>query len=152
MHRAFRRIAIIIAVVLGIFLADSQTFTKAYADSFESCVMREVNGYREKNGLSTLAYSSKMEIGADVRAKEISRFWSHTRPDGSDYYTADENLIYGENIYEGEIVVSNAKDVVACWIDSAPHRANILASDFKSASVGVYEIDGERYVSLEFGY
>lgn len=39
-----------------------------------------------------------MAAPAEVRATEASIVWSHTRPDGQPWYTAEPSLLYGENL------------------------------------------------------
>ncbi|HEY5152524.1 MAG TPA: CAP domain-containing protein, partial [Candidatus Saccharimonadales bacterium] len=47
---------------------------------------------------------------------------------GYQYRSAGENLAYG---------FSNASDTVAGWMNSAPHRANILDADYRNVGFGV---------------
>ena len=62
------------------------------------------NKVRADNGLGRLTYADDLQGQADIRAKECSVKFSHTRPDGSDchsiihkdYYVAGENLIMAD--------------------------------------------------------
>ena len=49
----------------------------------------KVNEIRVANGLSPLTWNGQIENAAKVRANEIVSSFSHTRPDGSSWYTAD---------------------------------------------------------------
>ena len=77
---------------------------------------------------------------AQVRAKESSKFWSHTRPDGSSAETimADYGVSYryfGENLTSGAPTPAEA---VKDWMNSPPHKAAILNKKFEYIGVGYY--------------
>lgn len=92
-----------------------------------------VNSERAKAGVAPLAWSDEIGKYASIRAEEISRFFSHTRPDGSDWYSLAPNILHGENIAAGQ---PTAKDVMNSWMDSPGHKANILNPDYKYIGVG----------------
>ncbi len=102
-------------------------------------VLALVNQERAKNGLSALAWGTTCENAATVRAREIMTSYSHTRPDGSAFDTAcpvpATGGKAGENLNAGNAAVS-PETVVASWMASPDHRANILDPDFKYVSVG----------------
>lgn len=96
-------------------------------------VLYYVNIEREKAGVSPLKLNEYLCSAADTRAKEISGLFSHERPDGTYYYDliTDDNYkskCTGENIAAG---YSSAKDTVAQWMASEPHRENMLNPDYK---------------------
>jgi uncharacterized protein YkwD len=94
-----------------------------------------VNQERANNGLAPLEWSTAMEGAAAVRAEEISRSFSHTRPDGSRCFTAFPSGVsypIGENIACGQ---STPEAVMDCWMNSPGHRANILGN-YKHLAVG----------------
>lgn len=102
-------------------------------------VLNLVNQERAKNGLSALSWGSTCEGAATVRARELMQAYSHTRPDGSSWSTAcpipQTGGMSGENLNAGNAAVS-PETVVASWMASPEHRANILNKDFKYLSVG----------------
>ncbi len=104
-------------------------------------VLTLVNQERIKNGLETLTWGETCQEEAQIRAKEIITSYSHTRPDGSAWSTvcplpADGGDYYaGENLMAGNSAVS-PESVVAAWMNSPDHRANILNPDFTKLSVG----------------
>ena len=75
--------------------------------------------------------------------------WAHERPDGSQWYTVDENLLYGENLAKGQ---STPEDAVAAWMASDGHRKNILNAGYKTMGVACYYCNGKYYWAQEFGY
>ncbi len=109
-----------------------------------------VNQEREDAGLSDLTWSENLESTAAVRAEEASRSFSHTRPNGSQWYTVNSKIMGGENLAYGQ---TSANQVVKEWMDSPAHRDNILYDDFNDVAISLYQTDdGTNYWALEFGY
>lgn len=100
----------------------------------ELAVIDMINNYRVAEGLGTLAYSAELSAAADIRAKEIVSNFSHTRPDGSLWYTAGTGIM-GENIAKG---YSTSDTVVDAWMNSEGHRKNILTKNYTTTGVGCY--------------
>ncbi len=115
----------------------SSEFNTAY----EAEVLRLVNIERNKNGLSSLNKDSGATNVAHLRAKEIVKSFSHTRPDGSSCFTAAKELdvtyrTAGENIAYG---YSTPEQVVKGWMNSEGHRKNILSASFTKIGIGCYK-------------
>ena len=105
------------------------------------------NAARKDNGLSELTYNGELQEAANIRAKEASEMFSHTRPDGSSCHSVVEDFDYfvtGENLILADKHIASAKRLMEEWMNSEGHRNNILLKDFTSMAVGVYEND--RYV------
>lgn len=102
-------------------------------------VLNLVNQERAANGLAALGWSTDCEGAANVRAGEIMSVYSHTRPDGSSWSTAcpipSSGGMSGENLNAGNAAVS-PETVVASWMNSPDHRANILNPNFKNVAIG----------------
>ena len=95
------------------------------------------NAERAKAGLPAMAWNDTLYEACKVRAKEIVTNWSHTRPNGGSYSDLIEGLPWtssGENIAKGTTSPSN---VVASWMASPGHRANILETN-THATVAYY--------------
>lgn len=103
-------------------------------------VIQLVNEERAKNGLSPVRESDAASDAAAVRAREITRSFSHTRPNGAGFATAltesgvrfnssGENIAYGQRTPEA---------VMNTWMNSQGHRANILNRQYTSIGVGYY--------------
>ena len=86
--------------------APDQPGTDGAQDAFANEVVRLVNEERAKAGLPALTVDRGAASAAQVRAKEIERSFSHTRPDGSSFNSAlteagvnfrgaGENIAYG---------------------------------------------------------
>ena len=110
------------------------------------------NRKRAANGLNELTYAYDLQNAADVRAREASVSFSHTRPDGTschdivtkDYYVTGENLIMADK------PIATADNFIAEWMNSEGHRYNILLPEYKELAVGVYEKDGVVYACQIF--
>lgn len=110
-------------------------------------VLALVNKERAKAGLNALSWGSTCEGAANTRAREIMTSYSHTRPDGSSWSTTcpipPTGGISGENLNAGNAAVS-PETVVASWMNSPEHRANILNPSFKYLAVGfVYDASSQ---------
>ena len=109
-----------------------------------------VNQKRTAAGLGALAKSEALTNAARVRASEIEGTFSHSRPNGSAWYTVDSSVMFGENLaklyYTGESVVD-------AWMASPTHAANIMDGNFKTVGIAIYQAsNGNWYWAQEFGY
>lgn len=122
--------------------ADSQAAAKAAFDI--------VNARRQEAGLGALTWNSGLEQASAVRAVEAAQSFSHTRPDGSDWWTVNSNLMYGENLAKG---YATADSAVTAWLNSPTHKANIMDSEFTSGAIAIHvNGNGQWYWAQEFGY
>lgn len=123
------------------------TATISTAEAYKQEVLRLVNIERAKVGLNALTMgSSAMNAAAQERAVELETLYSHTRPDGTECFTAlaEHGVSYwtaGENIAMG---FQTPADVVDGWMHSEGHRANILNSRYTQISVGYHKTSSGR--------
>ena len=108
-------------------------------------VFRLTNQERSYAGLPALTYNNVLESGAMIRAEEIIRSFSHTRPDGSKFFTVFDNTyvfrLMGENLAAG---FSSASAVVSGWMNSEGHRANILNEGYTQIGLGIAKDENGR--------
>lgn len=104
-----------------------------YGQAYE--VLDLVNAERAKEGLSPLAMDRGLLEAAMQRAVEISYYFSHERPDGTDCWTAfpEGKETVGENI---AMMQPGPDWVMNSWMNSSGHRANILDPDFTTIGIG----------------
>lgn len=103
------------------------------------------NDLRRKHGLSTFITNDKLMEAAQVRAEEMASTttYSHTRPDGSQYYTVTDCPYTAENIhriaarYLTQRGVGLAEAAVDGWANSETHLRNILNDRLSSIGVGI---------------
>ena len=123
------------------------TSTPTAAPSREEEVISQVNAERAKQGLQPLSVSAELSRAAAVRAAEIAVSFSHTRPDGTPWTTVSD-YAYGENIAMGQ---RTADKVMAAWMSSSGHRANILHANYGTIGVCAYVSGGVTYWVQLFG-
>lgn len=110
-------------------------------------VLRLVNEERAKVGAAPLTLNETLVDAAMLRAEEISGYFSHTRPDGTDCFSVLEQygLDYsyvGENIAAGSRKPSGTMEQ---WINSQGHYDNIINSRFTEIGIGYVYVPGSEY-------
>lgn len=100
----------------------------------ENAIIRQLNAYRKANGLNELTRSQSLMNSARVRAYECSYSFSHTRPDGTQCFTASSEM-NGENIAAG---YPSADAAMTAWKNSPGHDANMKLPLFSKIGVGVF--------------
>ena len=121
--------------------------------SYATQVLELVNKERAKEGLSALTTNTTLTSAANLRAKETVQSFSHTRPNGTSFFsvlqefsisyrTAGENIAYGQR---------SPQEVVTGWMNSPGHRANIMNASFGKIGIGVHkESNGTIYWTQVF--
>lgn len=115
--------------------------------SLREQVLQLTNQIRNEVGATNLVLDEQLSAIADIRAKEIVTSFEHTRPDGSQFYSALQENGYtyrtcGENIAYG---YSSASSVVTGWKNSSGHYKNMVNTGFGRLGVGVYVSNGTYY-------
>ncbi|MFD9095995.1 CAP domain-containing protein [Streptomyces collinus] len=135
--------------------ATTPPVTVSRENAAEAEVLKLVNEERAKVGCSALAANSSLSglagtFSGDMAARE---FFGHTDPDGASPWDraakAGITDLGGENIARGQ---ADAAAVMAAWMNSPGHRANILNCDFKTLGVGVHFGSGGPWWTQDFGY
>lgn len=93
-----------------------------------------------------------MYFAAQDRTYEIGRYYSHTRPNGKMCLSVldDYNISYstaGENIIIG---CYSAEDAFESWMNSPPHKANMLDPSYTHFCVAT-TTDNGAWVQLFIG-
>ena len=138
-----KMLALVLVLLLTVGAAQAATLVTANAQS----VVRQVNQERAKQGLSALRVDPKLTAAAQIRAREIVEKFSHTRPDGTKWSTVS-SVAYGENIAKGQ---RTADKVMAAWMTSSGHCANILRASYGSIGVACVKSGGVYYWVQLFG-
>ena len=125
----------------------SSSVSAGIQSSAASEVVRLTNSARGQNGYAALVEDGALSEAAAVRAREIARSFSHTRPSGASFSSAlsESGVSYlraGENIASGQ---KSASEVVNAWMNSPGHRANILNSSYSRIGSASVNIDGTLY-------
>ena len=128
----------------GQFSETSVEKKKLSQDALSLC-----NEMRRKEGLPALSWSDSLANCAVVRAEESSLLWSHTRPDGSDWWTVNSSIMFGENLGKG---YDTSSQIVDAWMNSQSHKENVMDPELKTCGIAIYEQNGVYYWAQEFGY
>lgn len=104
---------------------------------FANDVLALVNQTRAEKGVAPLKFDESLLETAMQRAAELSLYYSHTRPDGSDCFTASSHAATrrSENIAIG---YNTPDKVMNGWINSPGHYANIMDAEVTSIGIGCF--------------
>ncbi|MGR3593982.1 MAG: CAP domain-containing protein [Limimaricola soesokkakensis] len=147
-----RRTTHILAGVIALAASLGQSAPGATAQtSFQTCltttpvkvrqnVLKLVNARREARGLPSLSLQPKLNRAAQTHSCDMGRAsaLSHTGTDGSNVMDRAQREGYrpcliAENVAAGH---QSARDVVRSWMQSPPHRQNILRPDARHLGLG----------------
>lgn len=146
---ALRFLCILMALVILLCAAVSpEADAKTTDEYYENAVLFWTNVERSRHGLSKFQTTNALNGAASTRAAELSRYYSHTRPNGSrwsgvldaygiDYRSAAENIAVGQK---------TPVEVVTAWMQSSGHRENILSSKYSYMGAGYSYVSGTKYV------
>ncbi|MFF1840660.1 CAP domain-containing protein [Streptomyces sp. NPDC058217] len=132
-----------------------QASSPAADTSAQAAVLALVNEERAKVGCSPVTASASLaSLAQDFSDDMAARgFFSHTDPDGQTPWDratkAGVTGLGGENIARGQ---ADAQAVMASWMNSEGHRANILNCDYKTLGVGVHYGSGGPWWTQDFGF
>lgn len=122
--------------------------TSISAPDFESSVLCLLNEERTSRGMGPLRTNGKLIHAASGHSASMRRgsYFSHTDPNGSTFasriqatgYTKQASRwLIGENIAWGSYQLGTPESLMTAWMNSPPHRENILQRRFRSIGVGV---------------
>lgn len=116
----------------------------------EDLVLELTNQARRAKGLAPLSIDEELRSVARAYSNDmlVRRFFDHTTPDGVSFderiadhyphcfYVVGENIwtAFGYNPHKAQQI---AKEIVADWLSSPGHRANLLSPDYTHLGVGV---------------
>jgi uncharacterized protein YkwD len=154
------RRVLVSGLVLATMILSTGVATAEPADesSFAARVLELTNGERQNAGLAPLSLNPQLADAAQTYSEVLaaSGCFSHTcgpvpnfaDRDGQAGYTNWTNI--GENIAAG---YPTPEEVVAGWMASPGHRANILSPQFTEMGVGMVIGGGQygTYWTQEFG-
>ncbi len=135
--------AALLVLVMPLSVAADQP---GYMETEEWDVLSFTNQERAKNNRLPLTVFDELQSAAEVRAVEIVEKFAHERPDGSECFTALDEISYtiaGENIAAGYL---DAQSVVDAWMNSPSHRENMLNPNYKHLAAGYYVQNGSDYI------
>jgi uncharacterized protein YkwD len=118
-------------------------------DAVDAATLCLVNQVRARNGELPLRQNADLQEAASEHSREMvsDDYFAHVAPGGETPlervretgYVPDEQDGYtvGENIAWGTLQLSTPAAIVAAWVASPEHLANILDSSYRDTAVGV---------------
>lgn len=119
-----------------------------FDDSMESAILAAINAYRTRGGLTPIETNLSLEFCADVRSKEITCNFSHTRPNNTFWYTVAPAYARAELIAAD---YSTAQRTVDAWMSTSSGRQYLLSDELKSIGISAFKSDGRNYVVATLG-
>jgi uncharacterized protein YkwD len=120
--------------------------TKSFTATLELDVVSRMNVIRRSHGLRPLRYNGRLAAAADFHSKDMARrgYFEHDSASGTAFWrrierfypsrgfrswTVGENLLWGSDTYGAAFAVRE-------WMNSPPHRENILSRDWREVGIG----------------
>ncbi len=111
-------------------------------NSYASKTIRLINKERRKYGYASFDKNSLLQSAAQKRAKELSKKFSHTRPNKTKWTSAISmkyDFKYAAENIGRDFATPN--QLVDAWMNSASTKAKIVAKKYDEIGVGVYLAD-----------
>jgi uncharacterized protein YkwD len=120
--------------------------TKSVTAVLESAVVARINAVRRSRGLRPLRHNSRLAAAADYHSRDMGRrgYFEHDSANGTAFWrrierfypsrgfgswTVGENLLWATDRYGAAFAVRE-------WMNSPPHRENILSRDWREVGIG----------------
>ena len=126
-------LAVIAALVLVLPAAALGGSTRS-----ETSLLREMNRVRAEHGLPQLTADTHLGRAAHAHSKEMlgSNVLQHGAFGGRMHQFNVTGRLVGENLAWGAGALGTAEGIVAAWLASPEHRANLLRPSFTRVGVG----------------
>jgi uncharacterized protein YkwD len=129
-----------------------------------------VNERRAAAGIPPVHRNERLAQAAVRHSRDMveRRYFAHTAPGGvtfldritdTGYMQGARSWLVGENLVWGSGEMSTPSSMVQTWMDSAPHRENLLRSRFREVGVGAMRgspvdrgDENAMTVTSEYGY
>ena len=101
-----------------------------------------INNRRRKRGLPRLSENRRLDLASMRHARDMARrnFFEHgdflSRIKRADYLSGAGTWAVGENIAWGAGSYARPAAIVRMWMNSPPHRANLLHPRFRMIGIG----------------
>jgi uncharacterized protein YkwD len=107
-----------------------------------------INQERAARGLRGLSENRALSAASATYSQRMVQqaFFAHESPDGGTlvsrlkaarYLTGGDDWVVGENIGWGQGPLATPRSMVTAWMNSASHRVNILAADYREVGLGL---------------
>ena len=149
-------VALLAVVLFGVLSASASaacsaadvTASQASKSTLVRATLCVLNAQRARHHLPGLSLNSKLSSAARRHSLAMvsGKFFSHDSADGSSFLDRIRRTGYlsgagswsvGENIAYGSGDRSSPRSIGRAWMNSPPHRANILSRSFREIGIGV---------------
>jgi uncharacterized protein YkwD len=131
-------------------------------DRIEAATLCLVNVQRTRHGERALRANADLDRSAARHSQDMvaENYFDHVSPAGetlldrikaSTYLPSRSAYVVGENIALGTLQLATPAAIVASWMRSSGHRANILNADFRDSGIGVVAKAPRRYSNGQRG-
>jgi len=103
-----------------------------------------INAQRRRQGRVPLGENLLLQRAAELHSLDMARrkYFEHRSPDGvqPDARIVRQGyppILVGENLAWGELAQSTPANIVALWMQSPGHRANILETGYREIGIGL---------------
>jgi uncharacterized protein YkwD len=128
------------ALACGSVHADANRASVKQVDIATVCLL---NDERRAHGLRPLRINRKLSLASARHARSMAqhKYFAHGdfvgRIRAAHYLAGASSWIVGENIAWGSSNLGTPSSIVDAWMNSPPHRANILSPQFREIGIGV---------------
>ena len=128
------------ALACGNVHADANKASIKQVDTGTVCLL---NAARRRHGLPLLHLNRKLSLASKRHARSMAahHYFEHGdfvgRIRAVHYLSGARSWIVGENIAWGSQRLGTPAEIVKAWMNSPPHRANILSRSFREIGVGI---------------
>ena len=157
MNKLLKRImvaAMVITVFMG-FSINALAAAKANTEVMNEEMLNKINELRASHDLPALNVDTDLVSYAQIRANEITKKFSHTRPDG----TEGLDIIPLSKSYAGENLSWHVMDqgvdaavegTFTALVNSPSHLENMIAPEYTKIGIASVEFNGRMYVAYMF--
>jgi uncharacterized protein YkwD len=123
--------------------------TAANLATVEQATLCLLNQQRAAAGLPPVSRNDQLDAASRAHSQDMvaRKYFAHDTPDGVNFVDRETTAGYindnlfswnaGENIAWGAGYLAPASQIMTAWMNSQPHRENILDPDFKEIGVGI---------------
>jgi uncharacterized protein YkwD len=141
-------IAVPSASAAGACGAANATAANASKRALVRATLCVLNAERARHHLRPLRLNRRLSLAAQRHSRAMARrkFFSHTSPGGASfvdrirstgYLSGARSWTVGENIAYGSGSRSTPRSIGSAWMNSPPHRSNILSSSYRAIGIGI---------------
>ena len=146
--------AMVITVFMG-FSINALAAAKTNTEVMNEEMLNKINELRATHDLPALNVDTDLVSYAQIRANEITKKFSHTRPDG----TEGLDIIPLSKSYAGENLSWHVMDqgvdaavegTFTALVNSPSHLENMIAPEYTKIGIASVEFNGRMYVTYMF--